>query len=206
MKLYGNNVSPSVKRVRVLANELNINIEKVDLDFTKGDLKTPEYLAINPMGKIPTLTDDNGLVLWESPAILSYLAAKHNSPLLPKDAVDNANTLRWMFWNASHFENAVFAVAFEQFVKPTFLNAQPDQARVAAAQADWNRFAPVLNAQLEGKTWVLGNNFSIADICLGTTTEFSVIPQVGFNYAQFTHINAWLGRLQTRDTWKRASQ
>ena len=203
MKLYNSPLSPNAKRVRVLANELGITLNLVELDLMKGEHKKPEYVAKNPMGKVPTLEDDDGYTLWESPAALVYLASKNNSNLFPNDAKGRAETFRWMFWNSSHFEPSVFNVAFEKMIKP-MMGGQPDESRIAAARADWERFAPVFNAHLEGKNWVLGSNFSVADIALATTVEFSSHDTLGFDYGRFPHIKAWLGRVQGRDAWKKA--
>ena len=84
IKLYDSKVSPYARKVRLLAAELEIPIEKISLDFQKGDPQKPEYLALNPNGKVPTI-DDDGVVVWESIAILKYLAGKKPG-LLPADA------------------------------------------------------------------------------------------------------------------------
>jgi len=204
MKLYNSNYSPQAKRLRVLANELNLKLDVQELDFMKGDNKKPEYLAKNPMGKIPTLEDD-GYVIWESPAAMIYMASKANSPLLPKGAKEHAELFKWMFWNASHFENAAFVLVGEKVVKPMMMGQQPDVARVTLAMKDWERFVPIFNGHLEGKQWVLGNDFSIADIAIGTTVESTTMPQVGCTYDRYTHIKAWLGRVTSRDSWKKAT-
>src|SRR4051794_21051538 len=168
MKLYNSSHSPNAKRIRVLANELGITLNVINVDFSKGENKTPEYMAKNPMGKLPTLEDDDGYVIWESPAIMTYLATKNaGANLLPTDARGRAETTRWMFWSASHLESACMDMAMEKMVKP-MMGGTPDEARMAHDKAQWERFAPVLNGHLEGKTWLVSNTFSIADIALGT--------------------------------------
>src|SRR5262245_66646483 len=101
MKLYNSNYSPNAKRVRVVCAELGIPVDVQEVDFAKGENRTPNYLAKNPMGKIPTFEDEN-YVLWESPAILYYLAEKHKK-LLPTDLKARTEAFRWMFWSASHY-------------------------------------------------------------------------------------------------------
>lgn len=203
MKLYSNKQSPSCKRAIVAAHELGLKLDVVDMDFAKGDMQKPEYLAKNPMGKVPTFEDDDGYTLWESPAIVAYLASKNpQANLVPSDPRARAEVARWTCWNASHFESAVFRVAFEKLVKP-YLGQQPEEAKIAEGKEWFNRFAPVINAHLEGKTWVLGNAFSAADINLGTTVELGAA--CGLDLAQYRHLTAWLGRLQARESWKKAS-
>src|SRR4051812_5277992 len=108
MKLYGNALSPRYRRVAIAAAELGLPIELVELNLPKGENRSREYLARNPMGKIPTLEEDDGWALWESCAILVYLGEKHpERRLLPTDARGRADSLRWMFWSAAHLDPAV---------------------------------------------------------------------------------------------------
>jgi glutathione S-transferase len=203
MKLYSNKLSPNAKRVRVCANELGVNLNVVELDFAKGEPKKPEYISKNPMGKVPTLEDDDGYVIWESNAILTYLATKNpQKNLFPTDAKKRADTMRWLFWSNAHYEQAVYGVALEKIIKPAF-GGQPDTARIEVCTKDFERFAPVLNAQLEGKQFILGDSLSIADISLGVVTEFATVA--GLDVSKYPHLKAWLGRLQERDSWKKAS-
>jgi glutathione S-transferase len=201
MKLYQFSISPNAKRIRVIANELGLKLDVVSLDFTKGEHKTPEFLAKNPNGKVPTIEEDDGSTMWESPATLVYLASKHpNSNLFPNEARKRGDVTRWMFWNASHLEQAVFTLAFENMIKP-MMKQEPDPARIAHGNAELDRFAPILNAQLEGKQYVCGD-YSIADICIATTLEFGTAA--GCDYSKYKHITAWLGRLAARDAWKKS--
>jgi glutathione S-transferase len=202
MKLYTNPFSPNGRRALIAAYEVGVQPEIVNVDFSKGEHKNPEYLAKNPNGKVPTLVDDDGFVLWESVAIVQYLAWKHpEKGLVVNDVRQRAEVVRWTAWNASHLEAAVYGVAIEKMIKPMF-GGQPDQARIDACTKDWERFAPVLNAQLEGKKWVTGYTFTTADICVGTTVEFAT--KAGFDLSRYTHIKEWLERVTSREAWKKA--
>lgn len=204
MKLYNNSFSPNCKRVRVCANELGIDLNIVDMDFRKGDQRKPEYLAKNPMGKIPTLEDDDGYVIWESNAINTYLASKNpQKNLLPNDAKNRADVTRWLFWCSTHYEQSVYGVLFEKVVKPALMGAEGDPARIEACTKDFHRWAPVLDAHLAGKTWLVGDNMTIADISVGVVTEAAV--PAGLDVAKYPQVKAWLGRLTERDSWKKAS-
>ena len=98
MKLYSSPLSPNGKRARICAAELGLALEDAPIDFARGDARSPDYLALNPMGKVPTLTD-GAFVLWESAAVLFYLASKNApSALCPADAQPQADTTRsWSF-------------------------------------------------------------------------------------------------------------
>jgi glutathione S-transferase len=203
MKLYQNKLSPNCKRVRVVANELGINVNIVDVDFTTGAHRKPEYLAKNPMGKVPTLEDDDGFVLWESNAILAYLASKNpQSHLFPTDAKNRAEVLRWLFWCSTHYEPAVYGVLAEKLIKP-MMGAQPDPVRLEACTKDFQRFSPILDAHLKGKQWIVGETLSVADISLGVVTECA-FPS-GLDLSASPNVKGWLERLQGRDSWKKAS-
>ena len=196
MKLFDFAMSPNSKRIRVLASELGIPMEVAHLDFQKGENRTPGYLAKNPMGKVPTI-EDGSTVLWESPAIMIHLARKHGHTLLP--AEHEVEALRWLFWNASHFEVAIFTVALETYFKPRFLNATPDQTRIEAGTRDFERYAPVLNAHLESRKWMVGDALSIADLAVGTS--YDLVPAIGLPHQKYRSLTAWHDRLAARPSW-----
>src|ERR1043166_3050332 len=118
IKLYNSKVSPYARKVRLLPTERGLPLEKIDVDFQNGDQGKPEYLAMNPNGKVPVI-DDDGFVLWESIAILKYLAGKAGR-LLPADARTRAETDQWMFWWANHPEPAIELLIYELLLKPFF--------------------------------------------------------------------------------------
>lgn len=202
IKLYSNSMSPNAKRVAICAYELGLNPDLVAIDFAKGEHKASDYLALNPNGKVPTMTDD-GFTLWESSAMAWYLAEKNPSKgLLPADLKARADQMRWMFWNACHTESAIFEVAYERWIKPTMLKQETDEARCAVRIKELNELVPVLNARLEGREW-LGDKCSLADVCLGVT--FELCGMVNIDLSSYKHVTSWLGRLQARDSWKKAS-
>src|SRR5689334_16101782 len=101
MKLYDVAASPNCRKVRVIARELGLQLELLSIDFTAA--KQPAYLAQNPAGKVPTLVDDDGFVLWESGAILIHLAEKKpSSGLLPLEAHARGDVMRWLLFTATH--------------------------------------------------------------------------------------------------------
>lgn len=196
MDLYQSNLSPNAKRVRVIAAELGIQLNFKNLDLMKGEGRTPEYLAKNPMGKVPTLVDGD-LVLWESPAILVYLAQKHGK-LIGKDPRTLADQVKWLTWNASHFEQPALGVAFERMFKP-MMGAEPNQAKIDSCLKDLERYAPVLDKHLAGRTWI-SDEFSLVDIAIGTSVEMGLAGQVDFSARE--HLTRWFGRVRERPSWQ----
>src|SRR3974390_1077846 len=120
MKLYYNPLSPNVRRVRLTAAVLGVELEEKRLDFAKGEHKSPAYLALNPNGAVPTLVDGD-YVLTESRAIMQYLASKKpESGLLPRDEAARADVTRWQFWDAAHFSPQLGTFTFQKLLKPMF--------------------------------------------------------------------------------------
>lgn len=196
MDLYTFPISPNGKRVRVAAAEIGAPLESKSLDFLKGEQRTPDYLALNPMGKAPTLTDGD-FALWESGAIMCYLAQSKPNPLWPDDARRRADTLRWMFFCSCHVDPYFTTLVVERFQKPR-RNEPTDEAQVAAADRWLKRFLPVLEAQL-GKTEYVAGSFGLGDIVLGCSLELS--PMLRYDLTPYPNIGAWLARLQSRPTW-----
>jgi glutathione S-transferase len=200
MHLYQIPVSSNCKKVRVCAGELGIPLELVNLDVAAGANKKPDYLALNPMGKVPTLVDGD-FVLFESAAICAYLCSKvPGQSLWPQEPRAQAEVLRWILWGSWHVLPWAGAVLVERVIKPR--QGQPvNEAAVAYALAELDRFLPVLEARLREHEFVAGA-FSIADIALGCGIERATVAKV--DLACWARVVEWLRRLQARDAWKRA--
>jgi glutathione S-transferase len=201
--LYDMPESPHARKVRLLAAELGIPLELVARDPRIGETRAPDYLALNPNGRVPTLVEDD-FALWESPAILKYLAAKYpERGLNGASPQDQAHVDQWLFWWVGGAEPAIDALAWEQFIKPKVLN-QPgnDPGIIADAHARIGRFLPVLDQQLEGRDYVIGP-LSIVDFLIGPRLERS--PAIlKFDITPYRNINAWLKRLVAKPYWSTA--
>jgi glutathione S-transferase len=161
----------SVSRVRSTsrgrrAHETSIASEPIDLGH--GDQLAPEYLALNPNRKMPTLTDGD-FVLWESNGILFYMAAKRpESGLWPSDLCGQADVLRWLAWESAQWDaESVGMVAFEKGSKSVLGLGAPDPVFIARGEQNFTRFAAVLDDQLKGRTWLVGERLTIADFSIG---------------------------------------
>jgi glutathione S-transferase len=201
--LYEMHESPHARKVRLLAAELGIPLEKIARDPRKGETRSPDYLALNPNGRVPTLKED-GFVLWESPAILKYLAAKQQERGLGgRDAREQALIDQWLFWWVGGPEAAIDALAWELLIKPKVLN-QPgnDPGIIADAHARLARFLPVLDKQLEGRDYIIGP-LSIADFAIGP--RFDRAPELlNIDIAPYRNIAAWRERLRAKPYWSTA--
>src|ERR1700732_362885 len=163
MKLYW---SPRTRSFSTLwlMEETGQPYERVLIDLTKGAQKTPEYLAINPMGKVPALKDGDA-TLAEATAICAYVAERYPDAKLAPPTGDplRAKYLYWLFFAPGCIEPAMVQIATKLEMNP-----------VAAGWGESTRVFDVLDAALAKGPWLLGENFSAADIAIGAALNFSV--------------------------------
>ena len=203
MKLYHNPLSPNDRRVRLAAAVLGIPLEEKLVDFSKGEHKSAEYLALNPNGAVPTLVDGD-FVLTESRAIMQYLASKKpESGLLPRDEAARADVTRWQFWDAAHFSPQLAALAFERVIKGMMGLGEPDSTKVNESLTNFRRWAQVLNTRLSDKQYVVGNSLTLADLTLASSLMYAKQAEVPL--AEFPHIETWLARITSLDGWKKTA-
>ena len=198
MKLYDFTPSPNCRKVRAVAYELGLELELIPVNLFKGETRLPAYLAKNPHGRVPMLEDDD-LLLSESNAIIAYLAA--GSALLPTDRKERAEVDRWLSWQLAHVGPAIRTVAFERIVKKLTGQGEPDQAAIAIGTEEFGKLSVVLERSLENKQYLAGR-LSIADFALAT--HYDIAEAAGLDVARHERVNAWLGRMFTRPSMKRA--
>jgi glutathione S-transferase len=202
MKLYFHPLSGNSRRVLLVATHLDVPLERVVVDLTKGEQREAPHLQRNPNGRVPVL-DDDGFVLWESRAIMQYLA--ENTPgqtLLPADPRGRAEVNRWMYWCAAHMAPANTVLVLENFVKAR-LGQTPDPAEIARGEKLVAQCAPVLDAHLAGRTWVAADRLTLADFSLASS--FALAGPARLPIAEFANLRAWLGRVQELDAWQRTT-
>lgn len=151
------------RRICTLAKHLGVEAEFVQMDVTKGEHKSPAYLALNPNGKCPTLVEDDK-VLWEALAISVYLCGKAGSDLWPREPAEQAEVLRWASWDAWHWSRTVGDFYFQNYIKPLYVGQPPDKQVLAERTPVFHQTAPVIERMLEGRDWLALNRFTLADI------------------------------------------
>jgi glutathione S-transferase len=199
MKMYAFASSPNCWKVFAVARELSIRIETVPIDLFNGEAKSPAFLAKNPNGGVPVLEDD-GFVLWESNAILAYLASQQPIPsLLPMKPRERAEVDRWLYWECTNLSPAVWKVGVEKIVKP-MTNRAPDPALIAAGTADFASAARVLDDALTGKDYVAGK-LSIADFAIGPFVSLAT-GACELDITPYRKLSAWRDRMNARESVK----
>jgi glutathione S-transferase len=203
MKLLTFVGSPNGRKVEAVIRHLGIDAEIAYLDFFGGDLRTPEYLAINPNGMAPTLVDGD-FVLWESNAILQYLADRTgDAALFPRDPRTRADVARWQCWELAHFNKAFGTLAFEAVAKPKLGIGPTNEALVETAKVDLARFAPVLERHLEGREYLVGGGLTIADYSMIKLEPYQ--QAVPFDWAPYPRITSYLARGRALEHWAKTA-
>lgn len=194
LRIYGSARSRGL-RTLWMVGELGIPYEHIDLLPRSPGTKTPEYLALNPNARVPTI-DDDGFVLYESMAINFYLAKKHRSPLYPSDPRNEALAWQWSFWETDRLDRQ----------QTNYANATsgPESGRNAAvAEAMWAEIVPameVLDAALAKSRWLAGPEFSIADL----NVAGAMYRSLTFDLSRWPHVHEWLNRCWDRPAARRA--
>jgi len=203
MKLYFHPMSGNSRRVLLVAAHLDVPLERIVVDLTKSEQREAPHLMRNPNGRVPVL-DDDGFLLWESRAIMQYLAEKTpKQTLLPLDVRGRAEVSRWLFWCAAHMAPANTILVFENFVKAVTGRGPADPAEVARGEALVAQYAPILDAHLAGKTWVAEDRLTLADFSLASS--FTLAGPARLPIGDYANLRAWLGRVQELEAWKRTA-
>lgn len=203
MKLYFHPMSGNSRRALLVAAHLDVPLERIVVDLTQSEQRGAPHLARNPNGHVPVLEDD-GFVLWESRAIMQYLADKTpGQTLYPTDLRGRAEVNRWLFWCAAHMAPANTIIVRENFVKPLTGRGPADPVELARGEALVAQYAPVLDAHLAGRTWVTQDRVTLADYSLAAS--FALAGPARLPVAPYAHLRAWLGRVQELDAWIRTT-
>jgi glutathione S-transferase len=188
LRLYDDPVSGNGYKVRLVLTQLGLPFEYVALDITKSETRTPEFLAKNPNGRIPTLRLEDGTHLAESCAIIWYLAEA--SKLAPADRLARAQTLQWMFFEQYSHEPYVAVARFWKHL-PKMTEEQerqlPDRIKRGYAALD------VMEKHLATRHFFVAEKYGLADIALYAYTH--VAGEGGFDLSKYPAINAWMKRV-----------
>lgn len=203
MKLYQNPMSPPCRRVLATMYHLNSPVELMTVDFKTDQLSKPEYTKMNPNGAVPLLVDGD-FNLWESTAIMQYLAEKKgDTKFYPADAKSRADIARWNAWSMCHFSPAAGTIVWESYMKPMFGMGEADQAAVKTATENFHKYAKVLEQHLANRAYALGDAITLADFTLGSTLMYADAAKLP--WGAYKNIQAWYKRLEATDAWKKST-
>ena len=168
LKIWGRLSSVNVQKVVWCADELGLAYERVDVGGAFGGNRTPQYLAMNPNGLVPVIEED-GLVLYESNAIVRYLAGRDpRGALWPEDLRKSADADRWMEWQSTSFTPAMRDVFWQLIRTPV---DKRDAKAIEASRAECEKLAGILDAHLASNRFLTAHGFTAADIVVGCATH-----------------------------------
>lgn len=191
--LYWHPMSSASPVAAALA-ELGVPHERVKVDIKTGEQRRPEFLALNPNGKVPTLTAD-GAPMFEALAIQLWLGERFgvDSGLWPAaEAPERLQAMSWCAWAYVTYGAAIWSL----FHAAHGEEPRRDAAQAQAALSDLDALLAVLDAHLATRTWVLGPAYTLADLVVGSVVGYSVY--LGAPAAAHPHVQAWLSRVQAR--------
>jgi glutathione S-transferase len=192
MKLLGRSTSGNVQKVVLLLEELGADYTREDYGKQFGNTGTPEYLALNPNAKVPTLVDGD-LAVWESNTIMRYVAAKVGSPLYPTDLSQRSQVERWMDW--------LLATLYDLHLTG-FKAARANEPMPEAAAKAMGEALTILEKQLEKTDYVAGDQLTIADLCLAPIVHRCLNFKVAL--PELPALRAWHANLAARPSFKKA--
>lgn len=197
LRIWGRRNSVNVKKALWAADELGLAYERIDAGMQYGVNDTPEYRRMNPTGLVPTL-DDDGFTLWESHAIVRYLAAKHGTGgLCPADLRQRADADRWMDWTHT------FAREFQRPVFWPLVRTPPenrDASAIGAAVKKCGELLAIPDSVLAARPYLGGAEFTMGDIPLGCHVQLWM--RLPIERPALPHLEAWFARLAERAAFR----
>ncbi|MBI4955579.1 MAG: glutathione S-transferase family protein [Myxococcales bacterium] len=197
MKLHGFPMSPNTRRALLGLEEAELAYELVPVDLMSAAHKQPDYLRLNPTGRVPVLVDGE-FALWESNAILRYLAEK-----VPHKALDGATpqtrarVAQWMFMNAAHLSPALAHVFAHTIRLP---EADRIPKLVENGRSEIARCVGPLDKELGGREWIV-DHYSIADVSIAAS--LAVAPMIGIDLTPYPNVLGWQRRIQERPAYRK---
>lgn len=195
LKIYGSDLSAPSNKVRFTANALGLKYDYIAVNLREGDHKKPEFLKLHPAGKIPVI-DDDGFVLFESAAIMRYLADKNNSSLYPQALKERALVDQWIDFTGHHVGLATSKVLYNRVFAPR-RNLPVDEMSLKEGLEWLGRFLPTVDAQLGKNKYLTGSKLTIADINLLAILDPAEVG--GMDISPYKNIVTWRNDLKKKD-------
>ena len=200
LNIWGRISSINVRKVVWCAQELGLDFQRTEAGGKFGVVQTPEYLRLNPNALVPAIDDGEGedrVNLWESNVIVRYLCARHSmAKLYPEALAQRFDAERWMDWQQTTL-NPVSAGAFRQWIRTPASQRQPEVITYSV-RATEPLFA-LLDAHLATRTFMLGDQFTMADIPVGCEAHrWFGLPQTEYTRPSWPHVERWFADLRSR--------
>lgn len=202
MRLYYHPASTCSRRVLMTAHHLNIKPDLVLVDLFKGEQNSPAFLRLNPNHRVPVLEHD-GFVLWESYAIMQYLAdLTPGQTLYPIDTHARTDVNRWLFWCGQDFMPGISILNWENSIKSLAGIGPADPAEVARGERSLIEAAKVLDAHLSNREWICDAGLSLADFAMAAPLADQHSAKLPVT--DLPNLQRWFKQVQALDCWKGA--
>ena len=187
LTLYGDSGSGNCLKVKFIADRLGIPLKWVEINVVGGETRTPQFLAMNPAGQVPTVVFDDGRTLAQSNAIMLHLA--EGADLIPTDAFDRALMMQWLFWEQYSHETAIAVRRYhKKFLKKSEEEIDP------ALMPKCERALGVMENHLASRRYFVAECLSLADIALVAYTRFA--HEAGLDLKSWPRVRAWVQRIE----------
>ncbi len=190
-RIYATIGSGNCYKVQLLMRQLGIPFDVINIDVLKGETQSPEYLAINPNGKVPYLQLPNGEGLGESNAMLAHLA--DGTDFMPHDPMERTRVFEWLFWEQSSHEPYISPARFWIAIMPQGREERADQ--IAMWHERGNKALKIMDRHLAKNDFLVANRYSVADIGLFGYTH--VASEGEFDMSQYPAVSAWIERVKS---------
>jgi glutathione S-transferase len=193
MEIWGRTTSSNVQKVLWCCSELNLSYQRHDVGREFGGNRTPEYLAMNPNGLVPTIRDGD-FVIWESNTIMRYLASRYDgASLYPQALGQRSEVDRWLDWQLSTLAPAIFQVFWGLIRTPP---VERNNEAIAAATVRLTELWQLLDHELSRRNYAAGDQLTLADIAFGSSIHrWFALP---IERPNFVHLKAWHDRIAVR--------
>lgn len=199
IQIYGSPRS-SAGRCFLMLEECGLTYKAMPLDMGNKEHKTEAFLKLNPNGKVPCIIDD-GFVLWESAAIVQYLAEKHKPEMLGTSLKDKALVQQWSFWTMTEAQPPLVDILIQKVFMP---EDKRDANLIARREKQLPNLFAVLENDLKGKKFLVGNVYSVADVMVGSAINLAM--GLGETFAQYPNIKAWMTEISSRPAWRKFAE
>jgi glutathione S-transferase len=202
IKIYGL-FTPNFLKPIYLAEELGMKYEIIPVNLIKGETRTPEHFARHPFGKVPCI-EHNGEFLFESNAIIRYMASLSTNAVFPAEPLARAKVDQWVEYFSHQAGRWCTSVWFQKVIGPKAFNQPPDEKMVKDSSEWLLEVMPKIDLHLSKNTYLTGNQFTLADLV--AHTGMMGYKDAGLNFGDFKNFTRWFDLVESRPSYKRATE